>query len=101
MDADGYRSASHLAATAHLAGPLRGGARQQVLALDAGGHAHADGPLRHPLLLAVGRTDLADDGLQITVSMSGAAAGLPAAPVTIAFAPWTEAGASLPVWAVD
>jgi hypothetical protein len=100
MDADRYRSASHLAAFAHLVGPLCGGARHRVLALDAGGHAHADAPLRHPMLLAVCRQALAAEALTLTVTTTSSAAGLPTGPVAITFAPWTEAGASLPVWAL-
>jgi hypothetical protein len=100
MDADHYRSASHQAAFAHLAGPMRAGARTQVLALDASGHAHADGPLRDPMLLAVCRGALGAQGLTLTVTLGGSAPGLPGGPVKLVFAPWTEAGASLPVWAL-
>lgn len=101
MDADHYRSASHLAAMAHLAGPFGGGARDTPLALDALGHAHVDGPLRHPMLLATCRVALGADGLAITVTVATAGAGAPSASVAIAFGPWTEAGASLPVFAAD
>jgi hypothetical protein len=101
MDADDTRSASHLNAFAHLRGPFADAARDTPLPLDAQGRAHADGPLAHPLLLATCRRALGAEGLSVAVSVASAGPGIPAAAVTLQFAPFTEAGASLPVFASD
>lgn len=101
MDADLYRSASHLAAIDHLAGPFVGGARDTPLPLDAHGHAHVDGPLRHPMLLATCKAPLGAAGLTVAVTVATTGVGAPSGPVAISFGPCTEAGASLPVFAAD
>ncbi len=87
-------SAAHANQVAHVVGPLRDGARRLPLAIDAAGHLGPDTARREPLLLAMLRRDLGDETLVVRFRRDPAGADEALPPLR--FAPWTEAGASLP-----
>jgi hypothetical protein len=90
VDADVYRSDALANLTAHLVGPLGAGARAGAVALDptGAGVVAAD---RHPLLVVVLAADLGATGLDVDVVIGSAAA------VRLAFAAYSERGATLAI----
>lgn len=92
---DGPASAVEQNLLDQLEGPYAGTARRVVVPVDGSGAAVVDWTTRHPLLLAVLRQDLGEETLTVAITVDGD-------PVPDAeFAPWTEAGASVPVHAPD
>ncbi|MEV0154964.1 hypothetical protein AB0H57_14625 [Micromonospora sp. NPDC050686] len=79
-----------------LEGPWAGTVRRVVLPLAADGTADVDWTSRHPLLTAVLRRDLGEETVRVRVTPNGGGP-LPAG----VFAPWSAAGASVPVLAPD
>jgi hypothetical protein len=92
VDPDGPRAASHLNMLAHLTGPFAGGARDATVLLDAAGRAEVTRSSRHPLLLAALSRPLAERRLRLRAALDPGAVA-----VTLEFAPYTEAGAFLPL----
>ena len=90
-DLAGAASESHM--IAHLTAPFAGGATATTVPIDGSGHAAVAWQARLPLLLACLRTDLDDVTLTLTGTVDGGAT-LP----TAVFAPYTETGASLPLY---
>jgi hypothetical protein len=80
---------------AHLTGPFGGGARDEAVAIDAGGRAAVDRRGRQPLLLAAPTGPLEERGLRLRAVLDPGGAAVALGPLE--FAPWTEAGASLPL----
>ncbi|MFC0003551.1 hypothetical protein [Micromonospora siamensis] len=79
-----------------LEGPYPGTVRRVVVPLATDGTAPVDWTSRHPLLTAVLRRDLGEESVRVRVTPDGGSA-LPAG----IFAPWSAAGASVPVLAPD
>jgi hypothetical protein len=94
-DPDPLRSASHRNLAAHLSGPLAAGAADARLAVDGAGRVAFTDASREPLLLVAPQAPLGPAGLLVraTLDPDGAATALP----ELGFAPWTEAGAFLPL----
>ena len=82
-------------------GVFADGARDMALPFDAAGHAHVAGPLRHPLLLLGSLTALGAESLTVTVVIHLASDPATAIATSLSFAPYTEAGAFLPIYASD
>ena len=76
-----------------LEGPYAGTARRTAVPAASDGTVTVDWTTRHPLLVAVLREDLAEETLGVTVTLD------PGTEVEVEFAPWSEAGASVPVYA--
>lgn len=76
----------------HLTGPYAGASRRVRVPIDAGGEAAVDWSSRHPVLLAVLREDIGEETVRVTVTVEGQRQP------PVEFAPWSEAGASLPVF---
>ena len=93
FDPDLVGSASYLHMVRHLTAPFAGGAADNPVPV-AGNKATVAWEAREPLLVAAPRAALDTETLVLKVSVDGAAADLP--PLT--FAPYTEAGAFLPLY---
>lgn len=78
-----------------LEGPYPGTIRRIEVPVDSTGASTVDWTTRHPLLIAVLRKDLAEETVTVTVTVDNED------PVVAEFAPWTENGASVPVYAPD
>jgi hypothetical protein len=78
-----------------LEGPYPGTVRRWVVPVADDGTAVVDTTTRHPLLTAVLRRDIGEETVTVRVTTGGS--GLPAA----VFAPWSTAGASVPVLVPD
>lgn len=79
-----------------LEGPYPGTVRRVVVPVAADGSAAVDWTTRHPLLSVVLRRDLAEETIRVRVTPQAA----PALPDAV-FAPWSPAGASVPLLAPD
>ncbi|WP_322762451.1 hypothetical protein [Frankia sp. Cr2] len=79
-----------------LEGPYAGTVRRVVVPIAADGSAAVDWTTRHPLLTVVLRRDLGEETVRVRVTPTGA----PALPDAL-FAPWSQAGASVPLLAPD
>ncbi|MGB3439806.1 MAG: hypothetical protein WBA97_13740 [Actinophytocola sp.] len=79
----------------HLTGPYAGASRRVRVPLDAEGEAAVDWTSRHPVLLAVLLEDLGEEAVEVAVTIEGEGQR------PVEFAPWSEAGASLPVFVPD
>ena len=100
LDGDPRRSASHDNLIGHLAGPLLAGNPQTTLPLAVGSgglQASADWVSRQPVLLIGTRIALAERSVVVTVQVTPRR-DVPASSVSVRFAPFSEAGAFLPVW---
>lgn len=94
LAADPHLGAAHQAMAAQLTGPLAAGAADEPVDVDTAGRAAVPGGWE-PLLLAAPAAPLRDVGLRLipVLDPDGAAIELP----PLDFAPWTEAGAFLPL----
>jgi hypothetical protein len=90
VDPDPLRGASHRSVFAHLSGPFTGGAVDVPLALDANGRSAAAVDLREPLVVVAPRSPLSADPLVVQVAIGTAA------PVVLAFAPYSDSGSFVP-----
>lgn len=102
IDSDPKRSASHLNLIDHLSGPFRNAAVDIPIELAASGVeviASIDATARRPLLLVGTRRAVGTHGLRAAVSVTPD--GDAAVTTELHFAPFTEAGAYLPVFASD
>jgi hypothetical protein len=95
LDPDAPRAASHLHMLAHLTGPFGGGARDELVPANSRGRARVARRSRQPLLLAAPASPLEDRGLRLRAVLDPAGAAVPLG--ELEFAPWTEAGAFLPL----
>ena len=93
IDPDVRGAASHRNMVEHLTAPLAAGAVENPVPVDASGKAIVDWPSRHPLLLAAPLAPLGDERLRLEATVPGTAT-----PVKLDWAPYSEAGAFLPVW---
>lgn len=91
IDPDLHRSSSHRNMVEHLAGPIAAGAQDTVIDVDSSGNAAVGWNARHPLLVAAPREPLDDQPLELTATLPGGDERV------LTFAPYTEAGAFLPV----
>jgi hypothetical protein len=91
LDPDIFRGAAYRNMVEHLSGPLTAGAEDNEVPIDATGKA-AVWEARHPLLVAAIREPLDDVGWVLTATLPGPVSQ------TLEFAPYTEAGAFLPVY---
>jgi hypothetical protein len=113
IDSDPNRSASHLNLFAHLSGPFRGGAVDTPIPITATPRLGPDGPAgadfvasvaataRRPLLLVGTRARVGARGFRATVSITPQVSSPTTTTAELHFAPFTEAGAFLPVWQSD
>lgn len=92
LDTDPRQAAAHLAMAEHLTGPLAGGARTRVLAVDGNGVVTVPDGTRKPLLLLAPAAPLLERGVRVAATPAG-----DSRPVVLQFAPFTEAAAYLPV----
>lgn len=92
LDADVHRAASHRNMVEHLTAPLRAGAVDTALPIDAAGKIQVDWRARLPLLLLAPLGPLEETGLRLTVTPPEGD------PFELEFAPYTEAGAHLPAF---
>lgn len=94
LTADPHLGAAHQAMAAQLTGPLAAGAADEPVDVDTAGRAAVPGGWE-PLLLAAPAAPLREIGLRLIAVLDpdGAAIDLP----PLDFAPWTEAGAFLPL----
>jgi hypothetical protein len=92
FDPDLFRSASHRHMAAHLTTPFAGGAVDSPVPVDANAVATVAWQAREPLLLIAPLSSLESESFVVTASDNGADLD----PVT--FAPYTEAGAFLPLY---
>jgi hypothetical protein len=79
----------------HLTPPFAGGARDDTVPIDPAGRAAVRRTSRQPLLLAAPVGSLEDRGLRLRAVLDPAGAAVPLGPLE--FAPYTEAGAFLPL----
>lgn len=91
LDPDIFRGAAYRNMVEHLSGPLTAGAEDNEVPIDATGKA-AVWEARHPLLVASLREPLDTVGSELTAALPGPA------DQKLEFAPYTEAGAFLPVY---
>ncbi|MFX1677558.1 hypothetical protein PWR63_35910 [Paraburkholderia sp. A2WS-5] len=80
---------------ANLTAPFAGGAQVRDIACDATGHAAIPDVTRDPLLVVAPAAALGATGLQVSAVLL--ADNAPASFGTAVFAPWTEAGAFVPL----
>lgn len=101
-DSDPLRSAAHLNMVAHLSGPFGGGAVDSPVPFTGDGALTAaiDRVTRQPLLLVGLRQPLDARALAVTATVTPRDGG-PARTTTVRFAPFTEAGAFLPLWSAN
>jgi hypothetical protein len=102
FDSDPRRSASHDNLIAHLIGPFLAATANTSVALATGPSglaASVDWVSRQPLLLIGTRLPLAERALVATVQVTPRGSQ-PSSAATVRFAPFSEAGAFLPVWPV-
>lgn len=98
LDPDGPRSLSLSNLIDHLAGPLAAGARLEPIALDVAAQAQVAWE-REPFLLLCLDVDLVLAGLDVAVTIAPPGpAGAGAVTATLHFGPFTERGATLPIW---
>jgi len=100
LDGDPRRSASHDNLMGHLAGPLLAGTTQTTLPLTVAGGgvtATVDWVSRQPVLLIGTRIALEERAVVVTVQVTPRR-DVPASSATVRLAPFSEAGAFLPVW---
>lgn len=100
IDSDPKRSASHLNLLDHLSGPFRGGAVDVPIAIAPAGTSWVgvlDATARRPLVLAGLREPVGAAGLDVQITV--VPQGQTPINVDLHFAPFTEAGAYLPVYA--
>ena len=98
LDPDGPRSLSLSNLVDHLTGPLAAGARLEPIAFDAAAQAQVTWE-REPFLLLCLDVDLGLAGLDVDVTIAPPGpAGAGAVTATLHFAPFTERGATLPIW---
>ncbi|KOX04803.1 hypothetical protein Q3V37_23095 [Micromonospora profundi] len=83
-----------------LEGPYPGTVRRVVVPIAAAGTAAVDWTSRHPLLTVVLRRDLVEETVRVAVTVAPGAEDERALPPVV-FAPWSAAGASIPVYAPD
>jgi hypothetical protein len=95
VDPDGPRAASHLNMAGHLTGPFAAGARDDEVIVGSSGRAAVSRTSREPLLLAAPIRSLADRGLRLRAELRPARP--PGTLAQLDFAPYTEAGAYLPL----
>jgi hypothetical protein len=95
IDYDGSSRATSSQMVENLCGPLRAGAAQSVLGIDAAGHVVVGNSTREPLLLLTLASSLGSESLrvQVTLDPAGTARSLPA----LEFSPFTQAGAALAI----
>jgi hypothetical protein len=96
LDPDVARSASHRHQFEHIIPPFAAGATHQDVAIDASGVVRVDVDTREPLVVISPRNSLNDDWLRVRAVLdpAGVATPLP----TLDFLPYTERGASLPIY---
>ena len=92
LDPDVFRGAAYRSMVEHLAGPLRAGAADTAIEVDANGTASVDWTARYPLLVAALRVPAEAHGFTVTATVPGPEKRL------LEFTPYTEAGAFLPVY---
>ncbi len=92
LDSDVHRAASYRNMVEHLTAPLRAGAVDTLLAIDAAGKIEVDWKARLPLLLLAPLAPLEETGLRLTVTPPDGEA------FELDFAPYTEDGAHLPAF---
>jgi hypothetical protein len=93
LDPDVLRSASHVNMAAHLTAPFAGGARGNPVPIASDGSATVDWESREPLLLAAPTSQQGAGELVLSGTTAAGAVALG----TLTFAPYTEAGAYLPL----
>jgi hypothetical protein len=93
VDADLYGADSIANMAESLAGPLRGGAVESILAIPASGIVSIDWQTREPLVLVSPLVPL-DRGVSLSISLDGGAEPIFAGAV---FERYTEAGACVPI----
>lgn len=100
FDSDLWRSASHRNQIQHLTGPFAAGATNTRLVINNTGLVNVEGfsseLLREPLLLITLAQSLDVRRLKVEAVLSPASSPLPLQ--TLEFAPYTEAGATLPLY---
>jgi len=96
LDPDVVRSASHRHQFDNLIVPFAAGASHDDVAIDAAGIARIDFEAREPLVIVAPLVSLAREGLRIRAVLDPS--GTPTALPTLDFAPYTEQGASLPLY---
>ena len=96
QDPDVYGAASHQLMAAHLTAPLAAGAVEATLTPDATGLITVDWATREPLVLVAPAQALENETRRVSVEINPGAAN--AQTVELAYAPFTEAGAYLPVY---
>jgi hypothetical protein len=92
LDTDPRQAAAHLAMADHLTAPFAGGMPVRVLGVDGNGLVTVPEGTRRPLLLIAPAVALLRQGLRVEATPPGTPM-----PVVLQFAPFTEAGAHLPV----
>jgi hypothetical protein len=100
LHADPLRSAAHENMFAHLSGPFTGGAVETKLVIDPTGAARVDWKARFPLLLVSPKEAVGAEELSCIVRITQSSGEI-VAPVTVHFAPYTEAGASVLAYRAD
>jgi hypothetical protein len=96
IDADSFAGASPFAMREHLTAPLRVGAMDLPVSIDAAGAIDIAMATREPLLMLWPLVGLEDDALLVQATVTDGA--IVQAPVDLVYAPYTEAGAPLPVY---
>lgn len=96
QDPDLYRAASHELMAAQLTAPLAAGAVEAALIPDAAGLIQVDWATREPLVLVAPSRALENETWRVVATLSPGAAG--EEEVRLEYAPFTEAGAYLPVF---
>ena len=97
IDPDLYGAASHRNLVEHLTAPLGAGAVTSPVAIDNAGRASVDWAARYPLLLVAPTAPVDMQPLSVVATIPAPGGGTEA--VTLVFAPYTEAGAFLVVYA--
>lgn len=95
QDPDLLRAASHRHMAEHLTGPFAAGAVNVPVPVNASGVVNVDWTSREPLLTVAPRAPLGDIGWRLEVVLRATPSNVTLTPVE--FAPYTEAGAFLPL----
>jgi hypothetical protein len=96
LDPDLRQAASHRHMIEHLTAPLGAGAVEAEVAIDSTAKGSVDWTTRRPLLLVAPVAPLDAGRLLLTATVPGPTAGT--VQVRLEWAPYTEAGAFLPLW---
>jgi hypothetical protein len=99
IDSDPRRASSHRQMLDHLTAPLGAGAVETEVPVDSAAKAIVDRTTRFPLLLAAPAAPLQAEHLRLRATLASGPG--PATVVELNWAPYTEAGAFLPVWSPD